>query len=143
MNESTEAATHTRARRRHGRSLRCARRDGGRRSDCCGTAREARIVADNAKKVGGVTAAQLGAASVQLALRESPAGPSPSSTSAGLVTLKTAAASLAANDEGEFTVSCDAGQKVMGGGFTSKRAGFKCESYPASDSVMEARTRLT
>ena len=93
------------------------------------------LVADNAKKVGGVTAAQLGGAAVQLALKESPAGPRPASTAAGLVTIKTGAASLAANGEGEFTVSCDAGQKVMGGGFTTSGAVFSFDSYPASDTA--------
>jgi hypothetical protein len=93
------------------------------------------LVADNAKKVGGVTAAQLGGAAVQLALKESPAGPRPASTAAGLVTMKTGSASLAANGEGEFTVTCDAGQKVMGGGFTSTGAVFSFDSYPASDTA--------
>ena len=65
------------------------------------------LVADNAKKLNGVTANQLGSAAVQVALRESPAGPRPASTAAGLVTVKTAPASLAANGEGEFTVSCE------------------------------------
>ena len=93
------------------------------------------LVADNAKKVGGVTAAQLGGAAVQLALKESPAGSRPASTAAGLVTMKTGSASLAANGEGEFTVTCDAGQKVMGGGFTSTGAVFSFDSYPASDTA--------
>ena len=93
------------------------------------------LVADNAKKVGGVTAAQLGGAAVQLALKESPAGSRPASTAAGLVTTKTGSASLAANGEGEFTVTCDAGQKVMGGGFTSTGAVFSFDSYPASDTA--------
>jgi len=93
------------------------------------------LVADNAKKVGGVTAAQLGGAAVQLALKESPAGPRPASTAAGLATIKTGTASLAANGEGEFTVSCDAGQKVMGGGFTSNGAVFSFDSFPASDTA--------
>ena len=93
------------------------------------------LVADNAKKVGGVTAAQLGGAAVQLALRESPAGARPASTAAGLVTIKTGTASLAADAEGEFTVSCDAGQKVVGGGFTSNGAVFSFDSFPASDTA--------
>ena len=35
------------------------------------------LVADNAKKLNGVTASQLGAVAVQVALRESPPGPRP------------------------------------------------------------------
>ena len=93
------------------------------------------LVADNAKKVGGVTAAQLGGAAVQLALKESPAGPRPASTAAGLVAIKTGTASLAADAEGEFTVSCDTGQKVLGGGFTSNGAVFSFDSFPASDTA--------
>ena len=93
------------------------------------------LVADNAKKLNGVTAGQLGSAAVQVALKESPAGPRPASTAAGLVTIKTGTASLAANGEGEFTASCDAGQKVMGGGFTSDGAVFNFDSYPASDTA--------
>ena len=92
------------------------------------------LVADNAKKVGGVTASQLGSAAVQVALNQSPAGPRPASTAAGVVSIKTGTASLAANAEGEFTVSCDAGQKVAGGGFTSNGSVFNYDSYPASDS---------
>jgi hypothetical protein len=49
------------------------------------------LVADNAKKVGGFTAAQLGgaaaAAGAKAALAESPAGPRPASTAAGLITV--------------------------------------------------------
>jgi hypothetical protein len=93
------------------------------------------LMADNAKKVGGVTAAQLGGAAVQLALKQSPAGPRPASTAMGLVTVKSAPASLAADAEGEFTVSCDAGQKVVGGGFTSNGAVFSFDSYPVSDTA--------
>jgi len=51
------------------------------------------LVADNAKKVGGLTATQLGAAAAQagakVALAESPPGPRPASTAAGLVIVKT------------------------------------------------------
>jgi len=93
------------------------------------------LVADNAKKLNGVTATQLGSAAVQVALRASPAGPRPASTAAGVVSVKTSTASLAANGEGEFTLSCDAGQKVAGGGFSSDGAVFNFDSYPASDSA--------
>jgi hypothetical protein len=91
------------------------------------------LVADNAKKVGGVSAAQLGGAAVALALKESPAGPRPASTAAGLVAVKTGAVSLGAGAGGEYTVSCDAGQKVLGGGFTSNGPVFSFDSFPASD----------
>lgn len=92
------------------------------------------LVADNAKKVGGLTAAQLGTAAAQAGAELSARVPGPASTAAGVVSIKTGAASLAANGEGEFTVSCDAGQKVAGGGFTTSGAVFSFDSYPASDS---------
>jgi hypothetical protein len=46
-----------------------------------------------------------------------------------------ARASLAADAEGEFTVACDGGQKVLGGGFTSTGSVFSFDSYPASDTA--------
>lgn len=92
------------------------------------------LVADNAKKLNGVTATQLGSAAVQVALRESPAGARAASTAAGVVSVKTGTASLAANGEGEFTVACDTGQKAVGGGFSSDGAVFNFDSYPVGDS---------
>jgi hypothetical protein len=93
------------------------------------------LVADNAKKVGGVTAAQLGGAAAQLALKESPAGPRPASTAAGLIAVKTGTASLGPDGGGEFSVACDAGQKVMGGGFSSNTGVIAFDSYPQSDTT--------
>lgn len=95
------------------------------------------LVADNAKKVGGVTAAQLGGAAVQLALKESPAGPRPASTAAGLVAIKTASASLGAGGGNDFTIACDAGQKVMGGGFTSNTGLIAIDSFPQNDTTWQ------
>ncbi len=67
------------------------------------------LVADNAKKVGGQTPAQIAA--------QAGAQPGPASTAAGLVTVKTGGWSLAANAQGDFTLMCDSGQKVVGGGW--------------------------
>ncbi|MGH3066086.1 MAG: hypothetical protein ACRDOF_07245 [Gaiellaceae bacterium] len=92
------------------------------------------LVADNAKKVGGLTATQLGSAAAQAALKLSPAGPRPAASAAGLVSVKTSTVSLAANGEGAFTIACDAGQKVAGGGFSSDGPVFNLDSFPASDS---------
>lgn len=92
------------------------------------------LVADNAKKVGGQTAAQLSAQAVSAA-QTAAAAPGPASTAAGLMTIKTATATIAANGEGEYSVSCDAGQKVSGGGFSSDGGVFALDSFPASDSV--------
>jgi hypothetical protein len=77
------------------------------------------LVADNAKKVGGVTAVQLGGAAVQAALKESPAGARPASTAASLVVSKSAPFTLAAADEQVVTAACDAGSKAVGGGFNN------------------------
>jgi hypothetical protein len=49
----------------------------------------------------------------------SSAGERPSSTSAGLVTIKTTSASIAADGVGAYDIACDAGQKVESGGFSS------------------------
>jgi hypothetical protein len=64
------------------------------------------LVADNAKKVGGLTAVQLGSAAAQagakVALSESPAGPRPASRP-GLLTTKSATGRLAGG--ADFTSS--------------------------------------
>jgi hypothetical protein len=89
-------------------------------------------MADNAKKLNGITARQLGGAAVQVALKESPPGARPASTAAGLLTLKTSTTALPAGGEGEFTVACDAGQRVAGGGFSSDGAVFNLASSSCS-----------
>jgi hypothetical protein len=67
------------------------------------------LVADNAKKVGGQTPAQIA--------QQAAAQPGPASTAAGLVTVKTGSWSLGAGAGNDFTVSCDSGQKAVGGGW--------------------------
>lgn len=90
------------------------------------------LVADNAKKVGGQTPAQLSAQAVRAA-QAAAAAPGPASTAAGLMAIKTGAANLGPDADGEFTVSCDAGQKVASGGFSSTGPVFALDSYPVSD----------
>jgi hypothetical protein len=100
-------------------------------------------VADNAKKLGGKTRAQIvatpgpattlgGKTADQIA-----ATPGPASTAAGLVTERTAAWSLAGNGEGDFAVNCAAGEKVVGGGFdtTSSAPALVLESRPSADAT--------
>lgn len=77
------------------------------------------LVADNAKKLNGVTAAQLGGAAVQLALKQSPAGPRPASTAASLIAVKSAPFALTADGQGAFTATCDGGQKAISGGYSN------------------------
>jgi hypothetical protein len=93
------------------------------------------LVADNAKKVGGVSAAQLGGAAVQAALRQSPAGARPASTAASLAVSKSAPFNLAADTEQVVTASCDAGSKAMGGGFNNPTNALviSAGSYATSD----------
>ena len=67
------------------------------------------LVADNAKKVGGQTPAQIA--------QQAAAQPGPASTAAGLVTVKTGSWSNSAGSGNDFTVACDSGQKVVGGGW--------------------------
>jgi|tagenome__1003787_1003787.scaffolds.fasta_scaffold20899814_2 hypothetical protein len=102
-----------------------------------GTAVAAGIVprarlADNALKLQGKSAAQIGALAPKGADGAvgpaGPAGPAgstgpPGATPASLasyVTYKAAPWSLNAGQEGDFTVACDAGQKAVGGGWDNQ-----------------------
>ncbi len=67
------------------------------------------LVADNAKKVGGQSAAQL--------VSQASQAPGPASTAAGLVAIKSGTWSLAPAGFADVTVTCDAGQKAVGGGW--------------------------
>lgn len=73
------------------------------------------LVADNAKKLGGKTAAQVAAA------------PGPASTGAGLVSIVTGTFSLPAgtpttSSYDQFAVPCPAGQKALAGGYASEQS---------------------
>ena len=79
------------------------------------------LVADNAKKLGGQTPAALLATAKQSAEAAASAAaqqPGPASTAAGLVVVKSASWSLSPRSGNNFTVMCDAGQKVMSGGWS-------------------------
>jgi hypothetical protein len=93
------------------------------------------LVADNAKKVNGFTATQVASAALRASLQASPAGPRPASSVVGLVSTKTAPTSFAPDQQGEVTLACDAGQKVVGGGFVSDGSVRSWDSYPASESA--------
>ena len=98
------------------------------------------LVAENAKKLGGRTAAQVaalpgpatslgGKTADQIA-----ATPGPASSIAGLISVKSAAWSLSPNQAGAFTVACDAGQKATGGGFDNPVGdALPFESEPGTD----------
>ena len=92
------------------------------------------LVADNAKKLGGQTLAQL-TARTAAAVQAAAATPGPASTAAGLVTIKTGTGQIPAGGAQAFTVVCDAGQKVMGGGFSSDKLVLGFDSYPSNDTT--------
>jgi hypothetical protein len=67
------------------------------------------LTADNAKKLGGKTSAQI----ASQAARQ----PGPASSAAGLVAIKTGTWSLGPGSGGNFTVTCDSGRKAISGGW--------------------------
>ena len=106
------------------------------------------LVADNAKKLGGKTAAQVAAlpgpattlggktadALVQQAVSQASQAPGPASTVAGLITVKTTPWSGAVNEGGYRTVTCDAGQKAISGGYQDTLGWtHSWDSYPTPD----------
>jgi hypothetical protein len=92
------------------------------------------LVADNAKKLEGKSAAQIGAAAAAVALTQSPAGARPASSAAGLVTTKSAPWSLGGNQGSDFAATCDSGQKVIGGGYDNPSGdALALDTRPGSD----------
>jgi len=86
----------------------------------------------NADKVGGKTALQIAAAGAQAGAQL----PGPASTAAGLVVVKTqSGGQVAASHSGTFVISCDAGAKIMGAGFSSDGPVINVDSYPTSDTT--------
>jgi hypothetical protein len=93
------------------------------------------LVAENAKKLGGQTSAQLTTRAVQQAVRQASAAPGPASTASGLIVVKTQTGQIPAGGGAPFQVVCDAGQKVMGGGFSSDQLVLGLDSYPSNDTT--------
>ena len=98
------------------------------------------LVADNAKKLGGQTSAQIiasaSAKGAQAALAQSPAGARPASTTAGLVVSKSqAAGSVPPGGIREVQIACDAGQTAIGGGMSSDGAVAQFDSFPANSTT--------
>jgi hypothetical protein len=103
-------------------------------------------VADNAKKLGGQTSAQLLATANTAAKAAATAAgtaaaqqPGPASTAVGLVTIKTASAGQMppGNAIRTIGIACDAGQKVIGGGMSSDGVIVTFDSYPNTDASWE------
>jgi hypothetical protein len=95
------------------------------------------LVADNAKKLSGQTAAQLVAAGAKAGAALAATTPGPASTTAGLTVIKTGSGQVAAESINGLDVTCDAG-KVVGGGFSSDGAVLVVDSYPKSDTTWSA-----
>ena len=99
------------------------------------------LVADNAKKLDGKTSAALLATAnaaakqaAQSAASSAAQQPGPASTAVGLVTVKTAPFALGAEQENYFTVTCDAGQKAIGGGYDNPiGSALGWDSRPTAD----------
>jgi len=89
------------------------------------------LVADNAKKLGGQTSAQIVAQAAR--------APGPAASAAGLVTVKTQTGGSVPADNSlpAFSVACDAGSKVIGGGMSSDGAIGLFDSYPKGDAAWE------
>jgi hypothetical protein len=83
------------------------------------------LSADNAKKLGGQTAAAIVVKAAQT--------PGPSSSAAGLVAVKQAGDALTAKSGREFMIACDGGKKVISGGFASDGDVIAFDSRPMSD----------
>ena len=81
------------------------------------------LVADNAKKLGGLTGPQVAAVGAKAGAALSAQVPGPASTAAGLLTVKQAPFNVSANNGASFTVTCDSGQKATGGGWVTASGG--------------------
>ena len=90
------------------------------------------LVADNAKKLGGQTSAQI----VSRAASQAASAPGPASTAAGLVTtVSQSIGTFAPGFEAAVSVVCASGKKVIGGGFSSDGAVYNLDSHPANDTT--------
>src|SRR5438034_636417 len=97
------------------------------------TADKAKVatLALNSQKLGGQTSAAL----VSQAVTQASAAPGPASTAAGLIVVKNQSAGQIGVSTGNvFSISCDAGQKIMSAGFSSDGPVLiAVASYPTSD----------
>jgi hypothetical protein len=99
------------------------------------------LVADNARKLGGQTPSALLAQANSSATKVADSAaasaaqqPGPASTAAGLVVVKTAAWNLNPRQEGNFTATCDAGQKAISGGWADPgNFSSSYQSLPTAD----------
>jgi len=103
------------------------------------------LVADNAKKLGGKTSAQLLAAASATSKSQADAAgqaaagaPGPASTVAGLTTIKTqSVGSLPSGAVRAAQISCDAGQTIVAGGMSSDGLVVTLDSFPVNPTTWE------
>jgi hypothetical protein len=91
------------------------------------------LTADNAKKLGGQTSAQI-VSQASKAAQTAAQAPGPASTASGLVTIKSAPFAIPAGQQGEFSASCDSGQKAVGGGYDNPAGtAFSVDTRPTDN----------
>jgi hypothetical protein len=61
--------------------------------------------------------------------------PGPASTAAGLLSTKTMAESLGPDSGREFTIGCDAGKKIVSGGYSTTGSVLPFDSRPTSETT--------
>lgn len=81
------------------------------------------LFANNAGKLQGKSAAEVAAL------------PGPASTAAGLLSSKTLGDSIGADSGREFTIGCDAGKKIVSGGYSTTGAVVSFDSRPTSETT--------
>ena len=81
------------------------------------------LFANNAGKLQGKTAAEVAGL------------PGPASTAAGLLSTKTAADSVGADSGRELTIGCDAGKKIVSGGYSTTGMLLALDSRPTSETT--------
>ena len=86
-------------------------------------------VANDARKLNGKTSTQL--------VNEAATAPGPASSASGLLSYKTAAITVAAGQAADFSIACDAGTKVVSGGYSYQGSGLllALDTYPANDTT--------
>jgi hypothetical protein len=94
-------------------------------------------LASNANLLGFSTSAEIIASATtagrDAALAQSPAGPRPASTAAGLLTVRTGPVSLNAVEDAAFVVSCAPGETAVGGGYSTFDPVISLGSFPTNN----------
>lgn len=81
------------------------------------------LFANNAGKLQGKTAVEVAGL------------PGPASTAAGLLSTKTSADSVGADSGRELTIGCDAGKKIVSGGYSTTGMLLSLDSRPTSETT--------